>query len=49
MDTRYICTLSASEKLAVYKCIKATLIEADALTYENIRMALDGRVSDLEA
>ena len=47
-DTRFICQLADEEKLIVYKAIKAKLIASDALTVENLRLALDGRVSDLD-
>ena len=46
-DTRFICQLSAKEKLTVFKAIKAKLIEADALTVENLRLAMDSRVCDV--
>lgn len=43
----FIRQLPPREKLKVYKRIKAILIEADALTYENLRNALDSRLKDL--
>ena len=46
-DTRFICQLADEEKLIVYKAIKAKLIETNALTVENLRLALDGRVCDV--
>lgn len=43
----YICQLPPDEKLRAYKRIKAVLIEAGCLTYENLRNALDSKVKDL--
>lgn len=46
-DTRFICQLNIKEKLTVFKEIKRKLVEADCLSVENLRNALDSRVCDV--
>lgn len=47
MKPVYVCQLPAKQKLEVYKRVKNALIQNDALTYENIRNALDSKIADL--
>lgn len=44
----YICQLDKKEKLWWYKAIKAKLIADGVYSYENIRLAMNSKVKDLE-
>ena len=48
MKTRYICTLPARDRFRIYKAVKAYLLLMGVCNYENIVLALSGRVSDID-
>ena len=48
MKAMYICQLSKEEKLRYYKAIKAYLIREESYSLENLQLAMDEKIKDIQ-